>query len=165
MIKIRASDRLGDESRPGWRQLLLFPEGTTTNGRCLIKFKTGAFEVNGIKMFSFLSIRAIYVTMQCQHEWSFAFFSSLACRSKWFWSARSTLTISTHSRGLGTRLPKIPWCSCGWQCVSSTQILRYLTCVVISNTPSYKHQPPNKVFVKIMISVLDRKKGHLHRVI
>ncbi len=48
LIKKRASDGLGDESRPGWRQLLIFPEGTTTNGRSLIKFKTGAFEVNKI---------------------------------------------------------------------------------------------------------------------
>uniref|UniRef100_A0A3Q3BV95 Lysophosphatidylcholine acyltransferase 4 n=1 Tax=Haplochromis burtoni TaxID=8153 RepID=A0A3Q3BV95_HAPBU len=26
-----------------WPQILMFPEGTTTNGRCLLRFKTGAF--------------------------------------------------------------------------------------------------------------------------
>ena len=29
-----------------WPQIFIFPEGTCTNGRALIKFKTGAFQVN-----------------------------------------------------------------------------------------------------------------------
>lgn len=32
---------------PTWRQLLLFPEGTCTNGKGLIHFKAGAFQ-NGV---------------------------------------------------------------------------------------------------------------------
>ncbi|CAI5671770.1 lysophospholipid acyltransferase LPCAT4 [Oreochromis niloticus] len=30
-------------SNGSWPQILMFPEGTTTNGRCLLRFKTGAF--------------------------------------------------------------------------------------------------------------------------
>ena len=29
-----------------WPQIFIFPEGTCTNGRALIKFKTGAFQVS-----------------------------------------------------------------------------------------------------------------------
>ncbi|XP_026122245.1 lysophospholipid acyltransferase LPCAT4 [Carassius auratus] len=34
-------ERVGSDAR--WPQMLMFPEGTTTNGRALIKFKPGAF--------------------------------------------------------------------------------------------------------------------------
>ena len=30
-------------SEPGWPQMVIFPEGTNTNGKILIKFKSGAF--------------------------------------------------------------------------------------------------------------------------
>ena len=30
-------------SEPGWPQLMIFPEGTVTNGKTLVMFKTGAF--------------------------------------------------------------------------------------------------------------------------
>ena len=133
MIKKRASDGLGDESGPGWRQLLIFPEGTTTNGRSLIKFKTGAFEVNKISNSSLSSI----TYNNRIPEWGniTVFVSSLVCRSRWFWSDRWTITIPTQSRGLGTRPSTIPWCSSGWPCVNSTQISRYIN----NNCYNLKH--------------------------
>ena len=36
----------GSDSGSSWRQIFIYPEGTTTNGRALIKYKTGAFQVN-----------------------------------------------------------------------------------------------------------------------
>ena len=33
------------ESTKSWPQILIFPEGTCTNGQALIKYKTGAFQV------------------------------------------------------------------------------------------------------------------------
>ena len=44
-IKARACDVTQTKNGLSWRQLFVFPEGTTTNGRTLIKFKTGAFQV------------------------------------------------------------------------------------------------------------------------
>ena len=46
-IKARAShgfNQTGSDKTGSWRQLFIFPEGTTTNGKTLIRFKTGAFE-------------------------------------------------------------------------------------------------------------------------
>ena len=45
-INARASDVTESIKGSTWRQLFIFPEGTTTNGKSLIKFKTGAFQVN-----------------------------------------------------------------------------------------------------------------------
>ena len=45
-INARASDVTESSKGSTWRQLFIFPEGTTTNGKTLIKFKTGAFQVN-----------------------------------------------------------------------------------------------------------------------
>jgi 1-acyl-sn-glycerol-3-phosphate acyltransferase len=39
------SDFTQSDQGSSWRQLFIFPEGTTTNGKALIKFKTGAFQV------------------------------------------------------------------------------------------------------------------------
>jgi hypothetical protein len=41
---------------PVWPQVLLFPEGTCTNGKALIKFKSGAFQVSSkeIKKYVYL---------------------------------------------------------------------------------------------------------------
>ncbi|GBG91679.1 hypothetical protein CBR_g53493 [Chara braunii] len=41
--KIAASEIKRKASDPGWPRLLLFPEGTTTNGRAVVSFKLGAF--------------------------------------------------------------------------------------------------------------------------
>lgn len=42
MVKARMQE-MWEGSRPGARPILLFPEGTTTNGDFLLPFKTGAF--------------------------------------------------------------------------------------------------------------------------
>jgi len=44
-ISNRATDNTQSESGNSWRQLFLFPEGTCTNGKAIVKFKTGAFQV------------------------------------------------------------------------------------------------------------------------
>jgi len=43
-ISNRATDNTQSESGNSWRQLFLFPEGTCTNGKAIVKFKTGAFQ-------------------------------------------------------------------------------------------------------------------------
>jgi len=44
LIKSRAMNQNSCESTKSWPQILIFPEGTCTNGQALIKYKTGAFQ-------------------------------------------------------------------------------------------------------------------------
>ena len=51
------------ESTKSWPQILIFPEGTCTNGQALIKYKTGAFQVymiqHGLHLF-LIALNEVY---------------------------------------------------------------------------------------------------------
>ena len=44
-LQSRALDQPKNDQTRSWPQMLIFPEGTCTNGQALIKFKSGAFQV------------------------------------------------------------------------------------------------------------------------
>ncbi len=79
-----------------WPQILLFPEGTNTNAKALIKFKSGAFQVGAPVQPVLIRLQSLNGTDTYTWTWNQSY-GAFACLWLTLCQFRSKMSVSTFN--------------------------------------------------------------------